>query len=79
MLLLVGKGATMEKWMSLGSIVVAAIMLLVFLADLIAGVPFSGSTPQGKESPFMLVDIGGIIASLVVGYLGYNAFRDSKR
>jgi hypothetical protein len=78
MLLLVGKGATMEKWMSLGSIVVAAIMLLVFLADIVAGWPFSGSTPPGKDSPFLLVDIGGIIASGVVGYLGYNAFRDAK-
>jgi hypothetical protein len=79
MLLLVGKGATMEKWMSIGSIVVAAIMLLVFLADIVAGVPFSGSTPAGKPNPFVLVDIGGIIAALVVGYLGYNAFRDAKK
>ena len=79
MLLLVGKGATMGKWMSLGSMGVAALMLLVFLADLIAGVPFSSGTPQGKESPFMLVDIGGIVAALVIGYMGFNAFRDSKR
>lgn len=75
MLLLVGKGATMEKWMSIGSMVVAAIMFLVFMADLVAGVPFSGDYP---DSPFMLVDIGGIIGSLVVGYLGYNAYRDAK-
>lgn len=79
MLLLVGKGTTMEKWLSLGSIVVAAIMFLVFFADLVAGVPFSGSTPEGKDNPFMLVDIGGIMAALVVGYLGFNAFKDSKK
>ncbi len=79
MLLLVGKGATMEKWMSLGSIVVAAIMFVVFLLDLIAGIPFSEATPPDKGSPFLIVDIGGMIASAVVAYLGFNAYRDTRR
>lgn len=68
----------MEKWMSLGSIVIGAIMAIVFLADLFAGIPFSGSTPPGKDNPFILVDIGGILGAGVVAYLGFNAFRDTK-
>lgn len=68
----------MEKGMCIGSIAVAVLMLVVFLADIIAGWPFSGSTPEGKDSPFLLVDIGGILGSLVVGYLGVNAYRDAK-
>ena len=68
----------MEKVMCLGAIGVAAIMCLVFLADLFTGMPFSSGTPEGGDSPFILVDIGGIIGSLVVGYLGYNAYRDIK-
>lgn len=77
MLFAVGKGSTMEKWMCLGSIGVAAIMLLIFILDLVAGIPFSNGTP-GFESPFMLVDIGGIIGAGVLGYLGWNAWRDVK-
>jgi hypothetical protein len=68
----------MEKWMCLGSIGVAVLLLIVFLLDLIAGFPFSSGTPQNESSPFMLVDIGGILGALVVGYLGWNAYRDVK-
>jgi hypothetical protein len=68
----------MEKWMCLGSIGVAVLLLIVFLLDLFAGVPFSSGTPQGESSPFMLVDIGGILGALVIGYLGWNAYRDVK-
>jgi hypothetical protein len=68
----------MEKWMCLGSIGVAVLMLLVFLLDLIAGVPFSGATPPDQSSPFILVDIGGILCAGVLGYLGWNAYRDVK-
>lgn len=68
----------MEKWMCLGSLGVAALLFLVFLLDLIAGFPFSSGTPEGESSPFMIVDIGGILASGVLGYLAWNAYRDVK-
>jgi hypothetical protein len=61
----------MEKYMCYGALGVAALMFLIFLLDLVAGFPFGGSA-------FMLVDIFGLLASLVVGYLGYNALRDLK-
>ena len=65
----------MEKWMCFAALGAAAIMLIVFLMDLIVGVPFSGEAGGG---PFLIADIFGILASGVVGYLGFNALRDQK-
>ncbi len=67
----------MEKWMCIGSLSVAVIFFLLFLADFIVGFPFSNSTP-GYDSPFMLVDLGGILSSAIIAYLGWNAYRDVK-
>ncbi|MBX9582342.1 MAG: hypothetical protein K2X87_18720 [Gemmataceae bacterium] len=61
----------MEKGLIYGSLGVAALMLLLFLIDLLAGFPFGGS-------PFAVVDVFGIIAAGVVGYLAYNASKDLK-
>ncbi|MBY0456547.1 MAG: hypothetical protein K2V38_04365 [Gemmataceae bacterium] len=65
------KGRTMDKAKALcfGALGVGGLMLLVFLLDLIAGVPFGGNK-------FMTGDILGLLASAVVIYLGYNALRD---
>ena len=68
------KGWAMEKWMCFAALGAAAIMLIVFLMDLAIGVPFGGS----GDNPFIVVDIFGIVASAVVGYLGFNALRDVK-
>lgn len=65
------KGRAMNKAMCYGALGVGALMLLVFLLDLIVKVPFGGG-------PFLLVDIFGLLASGVVVYLGYNALRDLK-
>ena len=65
----------MEKWMCYTALGAAGLMLLVFLLDLLVGIPFGGSAPS---NPFTIFDIFGIIASGIVGYLGYNAFRDLK-
>lgn len=70
-----GGKVAMEKGMCYGTIAIAAIMLLVFLMDLFAGIPFGGSA---KDSPFTFIDVFGVLASLVVGYLGVNALRDVK-
>lgn len=61
----------MEKYMCYSALGVAGVMALLFLLDLILGFPFGGS-------PFMLVDIFGLLASAVVGYLGFNAMRDLR-
>ena len=64
----------MEKWMCFAALGVAGLMLIVFLLDLIVGIPFGGS----GSNPFTIVDIFGILASAVVGYLAFNALRDVK-
>ena len=61
----------MEKGLCYGALGVAALMLLLFLLDLIAGFPLGGS-------PFAAVDVFGILAAGVIGYLAWNASRDLK-
>ncbi|MBN9522918.1 hypothetical protein J0H58_31125 [bacterium] len=61
----------MEKGLCYGALGVAGLMLVVFLLDLVAGFPFGGS-------PFMLLDILGILAAGAIGYLAFNASRDLK-
>ena len=65
------KGLSMEKWLCWGSLVVAALMLLLFVLDLIAGVPFGGSTLSGMT----LVDIIGILMSALLLYMSFDALR----
>jgi hypothetical protein len=62
----------MEKWMCYGAMGVGSLMLLIGILDIAIGLPFGGS-------PFMLVDIFIILASLLVAYLGFNASRDLKK
>jgi hypothetical protein len=61
----------MEKWLCYAALGVAALMLLLAVLDIAIGIPFGGS-------PFMLVDVFLILASAIVGYLGFNAMRDLK-
>jgi hypothetical protein len=64
------KGIFMEKWMCYGSMGVAGLLFLLFLLDMFTGFPF------GKSS--VVVDVFGILASSVVLYLAYDAFRDLR-
>jgi hypothetical protein len=61
----------MERWLCLGSMGVAGLMLLAFLLDLILGVPFGGAA-------FLIVDIVGLIAAVLLAYMSFNAFRDLR-
>lgn len=61
----------MDKALCFGALGVGALMALVFLLDVVAGVPFGGG-------PFVTVDIFGLLGSLIVIYLGYNSSRDLK-
>jgi hypothetical protein len=60
----------MGKAMSIGGLVVAGLLVVVFAADLAIGVPFGG---YGK-----LTDAGFLISAALLAYLGWNAFRDSR-
>ena len=65
------KGWAMEKWLCLAAMGIGALMALVFLLDVAIGMPFGGSG-------FMVGDILGLLASLIVTYLGFNAKKDLK-
>jgi hypothetical protein len=60
----------MAKAMSISGLIVAGLIALLFTADLAVGIPFGG---VGK-----LTDVGFMISSLILAYLSWNAFRDSK-
>jgi hypothetical protein len=64
------KGLFMEKWLCFGSMGVAGLLLLCFLLDIFVGFPFGGGS--------VVVDVFGILASGVVGYLAFDAFRDLR-
>lgn len=65
------KGRAMDKALCYGALGIGALMLLVFLIDLVAGIPFGGKD-------FVVGDIFGLLAAGIVVYLGYNAARDLK-
>jgi hypothetical protein len=64
------KGLFMEKWLCWGSMGAAGLLLLLFLLDMILKVPFGGVNK--------VVDVFGILASALVLYLAYDAFRDLR-
>jgi hypothetical protein len=64
------KGLAMEKWLCWGSLGVSGILLLLFLLDMIVGIPFGGID--------VIVNIIGIIACGLVGYLAFESFKDLR-
>jgi len=61
----------MEKIMCYAAIGIGALMALLFLMDLIMGMPFGGGS-------FAVPDVLGFIASGVVTYMGLNALKEVK-
>jgi hypothetical protein len=70
------KGRAMEKILCFGSLGIAILMMLVFLMDLVAGVPFAPPAPA--TNPFVLLDLLGLLSSAIVAYLAWNASKDLK-
>jgi threonine/homoserine/homoserine lactone efflux protein len=62
----------MDKKLCIASMVVAGVMLLIFLLDLIVGLPFGGS------GPFVYIDIFGMICAGVLLYMGFHAWREVR-
>ena len=69
----------MEKGLCIGSMAVAGLLLLVFLLDLLLGIPFSRGAGSGLSSPFMMVDVGGAIGCAILGYLSFNTLKDFNK
>ena len=67
---LAAKGWAMEKWLCWGSMGVAGLLLLLFLLDLVMGFPF--------QKVNLAVDVFGVIASGLVFYLAWDAFKDLR-
>jgi hypothetical protein len=64
------KGISMDKWMCWSSMGVAGLLVLLFLLDLLAGVPFGGISKA--------VDVMLLLASGLALYLAYDAFKDLR-
>lgn len=64
------KGISMEKWMCYSSMGVAGLLVLLFLLDLVFGVPFGGISKA--------VDVMLLLASGLALYLAYDAFKDLR-
>jgi hypothetical protein len=64
------KGLSMEKWLCWSSMGVAGLLLFLFLLDLLLQVPFGGISKA--------VDIFSILASGIVLYLAWDAYRDLR-
>ena len=60
----------LPKQAVIGSMVIAVLVALAAIADLVVGVPFSGS-----EHTF-LMDILFLVCAAIVGYLAWDAFKD---
>ena len=60
----------MPKALAISGMVVAGLLLLIFILDLAAGIPFK------KASAMM--DIGFIICSLALAYLSWSTWRELK-
>jgi hypothetical protein len=59
----------MAKAMSIAGMVVAGLLTLIFTADLAVGIPF------GRVE--LTTDVGFLASAVILGYLSWNAFRDS--
>ena len=60
----------MEKWLCWGSLGVAGTLLLLFLLDIILGIPFGGAG--------ILVNVIGMLACAGVGYLAWDSFKEIR-
>ena len=60
----------MEKWFCWGSLGVAGVLLLLFVLDLIIGIPFNRLD--------WFVNVIGILGCGLVGYLAWDAFKDLR-
>ena len=58
----------MDKWLCWASMGVAGLLLLLFILDIVLGIPFGGFV--------FPVDVFGVIASGLVLYLAWDASRD---
>jgi hypothetical protein len=64
------KGWSMEKWLCWVSMGVAGLLFLLFLLDIFTHFPFGGIS--------VAINIVCMLASALVLYLGYDAYRELR-
>ena len=64
------KGPSMEKWLCWGSMGLAGVLLILFVLDMIIGLPFGGIG--------WLVDGLGVAACGLVAYLGWESYKELR-
>jgi hypothetical protein len=64
------KGLSMEKWMCWSGLGISGVVFLLFLLDLIVGIPFGGIS--------IAVDILALLACGLVGYVSWDALQDLR-
>ena len=67
----------MEKKMCYAALGVAGLVGLIAVLDLALGILGGGGSKE-VGNPFTIADIFMLLASGIVGYLGYNAMRDLR-
>jgi len=60
----------MEKWMCWSGLGISGVVFLLFLLDLIVGIPFGGIS--------IAVDILALLACGLVGYVSWDALQDLR-
>lgn len=60
----------MSKALTIFGMVVAGLLTLMFTLDLVAGIPFGSAQ--------MTMNIGGIIAGMILGYISFSTFREQR-
>jgi hypothetical protein len=74
------EGWSMQRWFCWVALGVSGVMLLLFLLDLVSGIPFGGGFSNSGDyaTDVTVVDIIGIIIAGILGYIGWNALRDIR-
>lgn len=60
----------MSKALTIVGMVVAALLVLMFGVDFFADIPFG--------APSKTMNIGGLVAGLILGYISLSTFREQK-
>jgi hypothetical protein len=60
----------MGKGMSIAGMLIGGLLALIFLLDMLLGIPFGGRAGA-------MVDLGFALCGIMLAYLGWNAFREN--
>jgi hypothetical protein len=60
----------MEKWLCWIALTVSGLMLVLFVLDITLKIPFARTN--------VAIDVLGVLACAIVGYLSWDAMRDLK-